>query len=180
MDDPQRSSMKCHATEPTVDIEHRRHILWGCVGVTTERPEGIAAVNQHIAERHRRRETQNVEAPVCCGPQAAREGGHRLSSELSGHLADCPVRQGAVAQNISQHGQLRGLGQMDQVPNDIANPPTCAPRRGIPRLWLEFVDLLSKLASQSLHFRPDRAGRAGRAVHAAIMRGQSAPWPIWH
>jgi hypothetical protein len=89
-------------------------------------------VHDDLAQRDRYRYARYPEASVGGAAKAVAQLRQRAFSETTSGLAECPVRRPA-AQSIEEHRGPGRLGKMDEVANDVSNPPLRAPGWAVHR-----------------------------------------------
>jgi hypothetical protein len=87
-------------------------------------------VHDDLGQPYRDRGARYPEASVGRAAKAVAQLRQRAISETTGRFAKCPVRRPAP-QSIQEHRGLGRFGKVDEVANDVSNPPPCAPRKAV-------------------------------------------------
>jgi hypothetical protein len=120
------------AGETPISVENWSEVVRDHLEGGADRAKRVVSVHNDLAQRHRDRGARHPEPSVGGAAKALAQLWHRAFSETTGRLVKCPVRRPA-AQSIEEHRGLGRLGKMDEVANDVSNPPPGAPGRAVRR-----------------------------------------------
>jgi hypothetical protein len=95
--------MDDHSTSPPVGVEHGDCVGWRRIHIESDRPEGVSAVHENIAQAHRRGEYWGTEAPLGRRAESISQLRDRHVTQALCRLAYCSVRSQSTSKEVTRH-----------------------------------------------------------------------------
>ena len=94
---------------------------------STPNSECVVSVDEDVSESYSGGEADDMYSAMLSLAQTLCQGWDGLVSELAGIQIQPPVGTYRVADHVTHHRHSRGLGVVDEVTQDVSDPPAAAP-----------------------------------------------------
>jgi hypothetical protein len=110
-----------------VCIQDRHRIVWIDSEFQAESTENVVSVDEDVSESYGGGEADDTYPAMLSLAQTLCQGWDGLVSELASNQIQSSVRTYGVADHVTHHRHSRGLGVVDEVTQDVSDPPAAAP-----------------------------------------------------
>ena len=119
--------MEYQTPDAPVCIQDRHRIVWIDSKLPAEGTECVVSVDEDVSESYGGWEADDMYSAMLSLAQTLCQGWDGLVSELAGIQIQPPVGTYRVADHVTHHRHSRGLGVVDEVTQDVSDPPAAAP-----------------------------------------------------
>ena len=119
--------MEYQTPDAPVRIQDRHRIVWIDSKFQAEGTECIVSVDEDVSESYGGGEADDMHPAMLSLAQTLCQGWNGLVSELASIQIQPSVGTYRVADHVPHHRHSRGLGVVDEVTQDVSDPPAAAP-----------------------------------------------------
>jgi hypothetical protein len=130
-----------------VGIEDRHRIVRLNSELQADSTKGVVSVDEDVSESNRRGEADDTNPSMLSRAEALDQGRDRILSELARNQIQSSVGTYGVADHVTHHRRSRRLGVVDEVTQNISDPPAAAPGRRLAFLGGECLKCIGHSAA---------------------------------